>query len=122
MKPLLRLCLMFLISFSLPVNGIAAVGLATEACQMTDGGMTISAPADHTAHMAPVDPGAGEEMDHSHGQNPLCKSGHQCKTACMLQVAVIKPVLTTAAHLLIAYEPGYIPSGSGNDLWRPPRF
>ncbi|MHB0764725.1 hypothetical protein ACYCFC_10190 [Stutzerimonas sp. NM35] len=118
MKPYLRLCLILLISFSLPVNGMAAVGLVIEACQMQDGEVMISAPTDHAAH----DTGVGNGAEHSHGQNPLCKSDHQCKTSCMLQVAVTKSVLTTTAHLLITYIPEHIPSGSGNDLWRPPRF
>ncbi|MBE7377153.1 hypothetical protein [Pseudomonas lopnurensis] len=113
MKACLRLFLALLISFALPLNGMAAPALSAQPCQMQDG-MDMSAHAGHPS-MTQDDGG------HSHKGNPLCDSDHQCKTGSMLQAGVVKPAVATAPPLLGSAYPDFFPARSGVDVWRPPR-
>ncbi len=114
MKAHLRLLLVLLLSLALPVSSMAAFELKAEPCQMQSDMDT----AGHLAHQAEA-PG---EDTHSHDGNPLCKSGHQCKTGSMLQTGVAQPHLTASLPQLAVHYPGFFPVRSNADVWRPPRY
>lgn len=114
MKTCLSLCLLLLISLALPVNGLVAAERMAQPCTMQ--------PADtqHGAMQHVSDPHAGQHGDHGHDGNPQCKSGHQCKTGCLLQFAVPRADVDAPSSRLIVYLPDFIPPRNGADVWRPP--
>ena len=112
MNTLMRLLLVVLISLALPLNGMAAAELSAEPCQMqTDLEMD-----GHAGHLATAD-----DEPHAHQGNPLCDSGHQCKTGSLLPALVARAVFSGTPQLPGAAYPEFLPAGSGADVWRPPR-
>ncbi|MCQ4295330.1 hypothetical protein NAU58_07045 [Pseudomonas stutzeri] len=114
MKASVRLLLVLLISLALPASGMAALELSAEPCQM-QGDMDVFP---HLAHQ----PIAQDEDAHSHAGNPLCKSGHQCKTGSLVQTGITQPIFTASLAQLVAHYPAFFPARSGADVWRPPRY
>ncbi|MCF6754817.1 hypothetical protein [Stutzerimonas stutzeri] len=114
MKTCLSLCLLLLISLALPVNGLVAAERMPQPCTMQ--------PADtqHGAMQHAADQHADQHGDHGHDGNSQCKSGHQCKTGCLLQFAVPRADVDAPSSRLIVYLPDFIPSRNGADVWRPP--
>lgn len=113
MKAYLRLLLVLLISLALPVTGMAALELSAEPCQMQSATQTY----EHIGHLPVVE----DDDAHSHEGNPLCESGHQCKTGSLLQAALAKPGLIAALAPLSVHYPEFYPIRSNADVWRPPR-
>jgi len=114
MKAHLRLLLVLLISLALPVSSMAALEQSAEPCQM----QSDMESSGHLAHQAE----AQDEDAHSHDDNPLCESGHQCKTGSMLQTAAAPPQLTASLPQLAIHYPDFFPAHSNADVWRPPRY
>ncbi len=108
------LVLLLIVSLVLPAFGGMAFSMPAQPCPMQSG--------DHQRH-AMADAPCCEHMgksDELAGKSP-CKSGQDCKTASMLQSAVIK---TLPPH---RSRPEVLPSQSVIErepavLWRPPRF
>ncbi|MCQ2046206.1 Uncharacterised protein [Stutzerimonas stutzeri] len=114
MKAHLRLLLVLLISLALPVSSMAALEQSAEPCQM----QSDMGSSGHLAHQAE----AQEEDAHSHEGNPLCESGHQCKTGSMLQAGIAQPHLAASLPQLAVHYPEFFPARSNADVWRPPRY
>jgi hypothetical protein len=114
MKAHLRLLLVLLLSLSLPVSSMAALEQSAEPCQMQSAMDT----AGHLAHQAE----ALDEEAHSHEGNPLCESGHQCKSGSMLQTGIAQPHVTVSLPQLTVHYPEFFPAHSNADVWRPPRY
>jgi hypothetical protein len=113
MKACLRLFLVLLIIVALPVTGMAALQLSAEPCQMQDDSQV----SEHVGHLLV----AQDDDEHAHDGNPLCESGHQCKSGSMLQSTVLKPGLGASLPLLVLSHSEFFPARSGADVWRPPR-
>lgn len=112
MKTCLRLCLIALISLALPLSALAGRMPVAEPCPMQ---------AMDPAMLDAMDPDCCQDLD-SHGEHgKACKSGQDCKTGSMLQVATLKPAVTRSSSLagiaIIESISAQPPAG----LWRPPR-
>lgn len=112
MKRCLRFLLMFLISLSLPLNGMAGIEAPTEPCPMQAAGMV---------HMADMGPDCCDDTGQmaEHGKK-ACKTGQECKTGSMLQVSVLKPPVTVAGPIQVLIPSAALPERAPADLWRPP--
>ncbi len=112
MKRHLRLLLIFMISLTLPLSGMAGVEAPTEPCPMQAAGMTMPADMDMDCcqdHGKMAEPG-----------KKACKPGQECKTGSMLQVSIVKPPVTLTGPVLAETHPAAVPDRSPADLWRPP--
>ncbi|MHB1369852.1 MAG: hypothetical protein ACYC58_01190 [Pseudomonadaceae bacterium] len=118
MKTCLSLCLLLLISLALPVDGLVAAERMAQPCVMQSADMQQGT-MQHGDEMA-GDMDAGQHDEHGHDGNPLCKSGHQCKSGCVLQFAVPRADVGAPSSRLIVYLPDFIPPHNGADVWRPP--
>jgi hypothetical protein len=112
MKRYLRLCLVFLISLTLPLSGMAGVQAPTEPCPMK------------TLGVATMD-GMGMDCCNDlkspveHGKP--CKPGQQCKTGGMLQVSIVKPAVALSHPIVLSFSSDFLPVQSPSGVWRPPR-
>ncbi|MFZ6050253.1 hypothetical protein ACFW0H_29545 [Pseudomonas sp. CR3202] len=112
MKRRLRLLLVFLLSLTLPLTGMAGIEAPTDPCPMQAAGLE---------HMAGMDQDCCHDMSKpgDHGTK-ACKSGQECKTASLLQVAVLKPPVSLIGPVLADAHPEAAPRRAPADLWRPP--
>lgn len=112
MKRYLRLCLLILISFTLPINGMAGVQSPSEPCPMKTAGM---------AKMVDMDQDCCHDMGTPSEHGKPCKPGQECKTVSILQVRYVKPAVDLFSPIatppLSEFQPERTPSG----VWRPPR-
>lgn len=113
MKRYLRLCLIFLISLALPLNGMASLAAVTEPCPMQAAGMQM---------MGDMNPDCCEEMGSPSEHGKPCKSGQECKTASMLQVSTVKSSVTRSNPIVVAFSSDFLPTQTPSGVWRPPRF
>ncbi len=113
MKRYLRFCLIFLISLSLPLSGMAGVQAPTEPCPMK------------TMDMVMMD-GMGldccQDMKSSTEHGKPCKPGQECKTGGILQVSSIKPPITLSSPLVRSFSLDSLPIQTPSGVWRPPRI
>lgn len=119
MKHRLRLVFALLISFMLPINGMAALQLASVQCAM---GGSHGASDMHEVH----DNSRVENphpAQHVHDDNGvLCADGQQCQTASLLLPQFSKPPVSGPELNLATYVPNHTPTQTGDSHWRPPRF
>lgn len=112
MKACLRLCLIVLISLALPLSALAGRVPVAEPCPMQ---------AMDPAMLDALDPDCCQDMD-SHGeQGKPCKSGQDCKTGSMLQVATLKPDVTRSSSLANTSLTHEFSAQPPAGPWRPPR-
>lgn len=112
MKCYLRLCLVFLISLALPLNGMAAVSAPVNPCPMNAAGMSmISAQGQDCC----------QEMGSSSEHGKPCKSGQECKTGSLLHVSAVKPPVTLSSPIVVSYSSDFLPAQAPSGVWRPPR-
>lgn len=114
MKRHLRLCLVFLLSLTLPFTGMAGVQPPAEPCPMQASDMAAM------ADMLVVPPDCCQDMDTPAEHGKPCKPGQECKTASLLQVAVIKPPVPLSAPIAAPYTCDLLPERPPSGLWRPP--
>lgn len=115
MKRHLRLCLIFLISLTLPFTGMAGVQVPVEPCPMQ-----VSSMATGTDAIA-MTPDCCEDMGSPAEHGKPCKTGQECKTASLLQVTAIKPPLPLSAPMAVPYTYDLLPEQPPSGPWRPPR-
>ncbi|MCU1748439.1 hypothetical protein [Pseudomonas sp. 6D_7.1_Bac1] len=112
MKHRLRLFLVLLISFALPLSAMAGVAAPTEPCPMTSMGMAM---------MAGMDQGCCHDMDKASNHGNPCKPGQECKSGGILQVSMIKPATPRFSTLSISVSSDFLPARTLSGVWRPPR-
>lgn len=115
MKRYLRLCLVFLISLTLPFTGMAGVQAPAEPCPMQMGDVATMAKS------MDVLPDCCQDMDRSAAHGKPCKTGQECKTASLLQVTTIKPPVPLSASLAVPDSHDLPPERPASSPWRPPR-
>ncbi|MDH4583092.1 hypothetical protein E8F20_14635 [Pseudomonas sp. BN415] len=113
MKRYLRLCLVFLISFALPLSGMAGVQSPSDPCPMK------------TAAQAKM-MGTGPDCCHDMGSGITdhgkpCKPGLECKTASILQVRCVKPAADLSSPVATSTLSEFLPERTPSGVWRPPR-
>lgn len=108
----LRLLIVLLLSFALPLTGMAGIETPTEPCPMQSMGM---------GQMAGMDQDCCQDMGKmtQHGKKD-CKSGQECKTGSLLQVSVLKTAPPAAKLQRPAAYAEVVLSQAPADLWRPP--
>lgn len=112
MKRYLRLCLIVLLSLALPLNGVAGLVAATEPCPMQAADMAM---------MADIVQDCCQDMDSPSEPGKPCKAGQECKTASLLQVAIVKPPVTLSSPIGVSYSSDFLPAHPPSGVWRPPR-
>lgn len=117
MKRYLRLCLVFLISLALPFTGMAGIQTPVEPCPMQMSDMAAMA---QTMDMD-VLPDCCQDMDSAAEHGKPCKTGQECKTASLLQVATVKPPVLLSASLAVSDTHDLPPEQPASGPWRPPR-
>lgn len=108
MKPRLRLWLLLLLGFTLPLSGLAGL-LPEEICPMQQQGMGMTSDID-----------CCQEHDSAQQDGKACKSGQQCKAGSLLQVAVLTPPILSASPAPFFHFAVLPPAGPRADIWRPP--
>ena len=115
-----RLFFLLLLSFALPINGMAqALMLAGQGSMAAHDSMPMPA---HHAHAGMA---AGEtdclQADDSGKGSLVCKSGQECKSSSLLQLSLGKPLSLPLGHApaLPSSEPA--PSRIPDAVWHPPR-
>ncbi|MEX6504014.1 hypothetical protein [Pseudomonas zhanjiangensis] len=111
MKPHLRLFLLLLLSFALPLNGMASMGAFVEPCPMEQQDLAMADMEHACCDQQMEQPAAGK----------TCKSGQECKTGCTLQVCVIKSSIEPSAQTVPSYSLDFVPVPTPFGVWRPPR-
>ena len=118
MKPLLRLCLLLLLSLTLPVNGMASRLMSAHGPHQPVDPTHAMASLAETDHGA-LDECGGDQATASDAQT--CKPGLDCKSGGLLQVAGGK----ATAPLFGQPGPSSLSSasllGRSEPLWHPPR-
>lgn len=112
MKRYLRLCLLLLISFTLPLSGMAGVQSPSEPCPMKTAGM---------AKMVDMDQDCCDDMGAPSDHGKPCKPGLECKTASVLQVTYVKPAANLASPIAATDVSDFLPERTPSGVWRPPR-
>ncbi|MGE8066439.1 hypothetical protein [Pseudomonas sp. NPDC089569] len=112
MKRLLRFFLIFVISLSLPLSGMAGVQAPTEPCPMKAMGMAM---------MDDMGMDCCNDMKSPAEHGKPCKPGQECKTGGMLQVSVFKPPLTLFSPMVLSLSTDFLPVPTLAGVWRPPR-
>ena len=107
----LRLFLLLLLSFVLPLNGMAGVVAVAEPCPME---------AQHLA-MDGMQGSCCDDQQKQPAAGKTCKSGQECKTGCTLQVSVIKSSVVPSSQTVPSYSLDFIPAPTPFGVWRPPR-
>ncbi len=113
MKRYLRLCLVCLLSLALPLSGMAGVLMPADPCPMQAAG---------TAMSDAMLPDCCQDMEISSESGKSCKPGQECKTASLLQVAVVKPAVLASSPITISFSSDFIPAQAPSGVWRPPRI
>ncbi|NQD96957.1 hypothetical protein HP532_30305 [Pseudomonas sp. CrR25] len=103
----LRLFLALLLILALPLNGMAGVDASATPCPMQAMGADLDTAPDCCADLND----AGQP----------CKSGQECKTASLLQVALLKAPVNSLSRLKPASHRPLLPSQTLTGVWRPPR-
>ncbi|WP_271408009.1 hypothetical protein [Pseudomonas sp. Q1-7] len=113
MKRYLRLCLLVLLSFALPLSGMAGVQSPSEPCPMKSTGMAkmldIGQDCCHDRE--------GDTTDHG----KPCKPGLECKTVSILQVRYVKPAVDLSFPVTTTFLSEFLPERTPSGVWRPPR-
>ncbi|WP_448723818.1 hypothetical protein [Pseudomonas farris] len=112
MKRYLRFCLIFLISFALPLSGMAGAQAPTEPCPMKTMGMAM---------MGDMDKDCCQDMSTPSEHGKPCKPGQECKTGGMLQVNLAKPPVTLFSPIVGTFFVDALPVHTSSGVWRPPR-
>lgn len=112
MKRYLRFCLIFLISLALPLSGMAGVQPPTEPCPMKTMGMAM---------MDDMGMDCCNDMKSPTEHGKPCKLGQECKTGGMLQVSILKPLLTVFSPVVLSFFSDSLPEQTPSGVWRPPR-
>jgi hypothetical protein len=112
MKRYLRFCLVFLISFALPVSGMAGVQAPAEPCPMKTRGMAM---------MVDMDKDCCQDLSHPSEHGKPCKPGQECKTGGMLQVTIAQPPITLFSPIVASFFVDALPVQTPPGVWRPPR-
>lgn len=115
MKRCLRLCLVVLLSLTLPLAGMAGVRPPADPCPMRAAGLTAM------PDMPDMVPDCCDEAGAPAGHGQPCKPGQECKTASLLQVAIVKPPATLASPPAPAACRDSLPERTTPGVWRPPR-
>lgn len=122
MKRRLRLVFVLLMSLVLPINGMAALQLASARCSMGESGASHGALTGHEVHAdmrtVTADPAQHERDDNG----ALCADGQHCQTASLLLPQFSKPPVSGPELNLATYMPNHTPTPAGDSHWRPPRF
>lgn len=111
MKRHLRLFLLLLLSFTLPLNGLAGTSAFTEPCPMEAQGLTMDDMQGSCCEDQQKQPGAGK----------TCKSGQECKSGCAVQVSVIKSSVVPSSQTVPSFSLDFVSSPTPFGVWRPPR-
>lgn len=111
MKRHLRLFLLLLLSFALPLNGMASMGAFAEACPMEAQGHVMDG----------MQGSCCEDRQEQSANSETCKSGQECKTGCTLQVCVIKSSVEPSGQTVHAFSLDFVPAPTPFGVWRPPR-
>lgn len=111
MKRHLRLFLLLLLSFTLPLNGMASMGAFVEPCPMEAQGLAMDDMPDSCCEHQLEQPATGK----------TCKSGQECKTGCALQVNVMKASVVPSSQTVPSYSLDFVSSPTPFGVWRPPR-
>lgn len=112
MKRYLQLYLFLLISFALPLSGMAGVQSPSEPCPMKTTGM---------AKMVDMDKGCCHDMGGPSDHGKPCKPGLECKTISVLQVAYVKPAGNFTSPIAASNASDFLPERTPSGVWRPPR-
>lgn len=118
MKRCLRLCLVVLLSLTLPLAGMAGVRPPADPCPMRAAGLTAMPDMPDMPDMVPD---CCDEAGAPAGHGQPCKPGQECKTASLLQVAIVKPPATLASPPAPAACRDSLPERTTPGVWRPPR-
>jgi hypothetical protein len=111
MKRYLRFCLIFLISLTLPLSGMAGIEAPTEPCPMKTMGMAM---------MDDMGMDCCNDMKSPAEHGKPCKSGQECKTGGMLQVSTIKPPVTLSSPVVALSFGDSLLTQPPSGVWRPP--
>ena len=108
----LRLLIVLLLSFTLPLTGMAGIETLAEPCPMQSMGMTEMAGMNQDCCQD-----AGKMTEHG---KKSCKTGQECKTSSLLQVSLLNapPALLTSTPPSLYSDP--ILSQAPAKRWRPP--
>lgn len=125
----LRLFLLLLLSFALPLNGMAGVAAVAEPCPMETQSFAMDRMQTMDDMQAMGDMQAMDDMQGSccedrqkqPGAGKTCKSGQQCKTGYTLQVSVIKSSVVPSSHSVPSFSHDFVPAPTPFGVWRPPR-
>lgn len=112
MKRYLRLCMLLLISLTLPMSGMAGVQAPTEPCPMKTMGMAM---------MDDMKMDCCNDMKSPSEHGKPCKPGQECKTGGMLEVSVFKPPVTLFDPVVLSFASDSLPVHTPSGVWRPPR-
>jgi hypothetical protein len=112
MKRYLRLCLIFLISLTLPLTGMAGVQAPTEPCPMKTTGMVM---------MADMGMDCCNDMKSSADHSKPCKSGQECKNGSIVEVLAFRPPASPLTAVMGFVVSDSAPVGTSSGVWRPPR-
>jgi hypothetical protein len=112
MKRYLRFFLLFVISLTLPLSGMAGVQTSTEPCPMQSMGMAM---------MDGMGMDCCNDMKSPVDHGKPCKPGQECKTGGMLQVSIIKPAVTLFSPVVQRSAGDSVPVSTPSGVWRPPR-
>jgi len=112
MKRYLRLCLIFMLSLTLPLSGMAGVAASTEPCPMKTMGMTMM-------NDMGLDCCNDAKSFIEHGKP--CKPGQECKAGSMLQVLLFTPPVPLFNPVVLSFFSDSLPMQTPSGVWRPPR-
>lgn len=117
MKRHLRLFLLLLLSFTLPLNGMASMSAFAEPCPMEAQGLAM----DSMQAMDGMQGSCCEDQQKQPGVGKTCKSGQECKSGCALQVSVIKSSVVPSSQTVPSFSLDFVSSPTPFGVWRPPR-
>ncbi|MGY2464642.1 MULTISPECIES: hypothetical protein [Halomonadaceae] len=116
MKLYTRFFIVFILSFALPVTGTAQTLMMTGSFSM-----------DHSnVYVTPESSFSGDTeheccSQHERDDFADCKSGKECKTSSLLQVAVIKSLPFSPSQLPLVLAINFVRSLAPDAVWHPPR-
>ncbi len=102
----------FTISIALLLSGMAGSDLRAEPCPMK---------AAHVALMEDVNIDCCNDMKSHSEQGKACKPGQECKTGGMLQVSILKLLVSLFSPVAISFFSDSLPVQTPSGVWRPPR-
>ncbi|WP_313086258.1 hypothetical protein [Pseudomonas sp.] len=119
----MRFFLVLLLMFALPINGMAQVLMpvkTTVSHVMSEmDGMDSMAYSHAMVGTNGVEPECCE--GHDHGKTTVCKTGQECKTASLLQIAAARAQALPAAKPVTPPFSDQIPYRLLDAVWHPPR-